>query len=58
MKVGIFDMKQSKAARNLAIAAGLVKLPALKVCTSIMVCLVHFIDSCYPKHVASFFFLT
>jgi hypothetical protein len=29
--VGVFDMKQSSAARKLAIASGLVKLPALKV---------------------------
>lgn len=31
VKVGVFDTKQSKQAQKLAIAAGLVKLPALKV---------------------------
>ena len=35
VKVGVFDTKQSKQAQKLAIAAGLVKLPALKVRRSV-----------------------
>lgn len=32
VKVGVFDLGQSSAARKLGVAVGLMKLPALKVC--------------------------